>query len=400
MKICHNQPHLVPPMKLVFYDDLPSPGPGPGPTSRSSLLPLWINEGRNLASRASNRASMLVKRKASKRPTISAPSDFRRVEPPRSRLRSSFRPLELSIYMPGNRLSDLPEFDDFEELGIPSPPPKALTCQFDKSRARRCESAPFHVARKAVGSGSRRQSSVATLDQVTELGNSVANPLIPHFSSLTLMTSPTPVRRSLTRPRPLSNPLDRVQESIPSSLSSPARDKPLPSTPDKESNWPPLQEAASRSPSDRQSFDHFRNDDQRRFSPVSPLHSSPQRRKEDSTSSTKPVTTASPPRYNRSRTMSDSTISSSTITSGHGTTASLSSAVTATTATFHFPTMSDKEIEAGGGLPVPLSPKYIGSYPRVLYEEPVQEQVHEPVQQSPAYEYDRRFPSTPVGLAF
>ena len=43
MQVCHTQPHLVPPMKLVVYDDLPSPRIH---HSRNSLsISSWIEEG-------------------------------------------------------------------------------------------------------------------------------------------------------------------------------------------------------------------------------------------------------------------------------------------------------------------------------------------------------------------
>ena len=123
MKTWHNQPHLVPPMKLIVYDDLP-PTPGPRP---SSQLSQWVAQGRNFASRASERASLSIRRKSTLRPTISLlqplqPADdlpFRRLE--------QFRPLELSIYLPGNRLSDLPEFGDIDfNVDEIQMPPRAL----------------------------------------------------------------------------------------------------------------------------------------------------------------------------------------------------------------------------------------------------------------------------------
>lgn len=123
MKICHNQPHLVPPMRLVVYDDIP-PSPTPKSTSHISQ---FMSRGRSLASRASDRASLHARKRSSSRPTISAPTSFRRVDPPRRRL-EAFRPLELSIYQEGNRLSDLPEFDaaEFNAIGEIRLPPKAL----------------------------------------------------------------------------------------------------------------------------------------------------------------------------------------------------------------------------------------------------------------------------------
>jgi hypothetical protein len=121
MKICHNQPHLVPPMKLVFYDDMP-PTPQPPPPSHLSQL---VAQGRNLASRAS---SISVRRKPSSRPGISGPLPVQSADDLPFRRRHQYRPLELSIYLPNNRLSDLPDFDvaDFDAAGEIQLPAKAL----------------------------------------------------------------------------------------------------------------------------------------------------------------------------------------------------------------------------------------------------------------------------------
>ena len=123
MKIAHNQPHLVPPMKLVFYEEMPA---SPLPIDRSSSrVSQWASSSRGLANRASDRASQtLLKRRrttfGTKQLVEEAETTRRRVQP--------FRPLELSIYLPDNRLSDLPEFDmvDFTSTGEIQLPPKAL----------------------------------------------------------------------------------------------------------------------------------------------------------------------------------------------------------------------------------------------------------------------------------
>lgn len=124
MQICHNQPHLVPPMKLVFYDDMP-PTPQPVPPSHLSQL---VTQGKSLASKASVRASLSIRKKPPSRPSISGPLPHPSTDDLPFRRRCQFRPLELSIYMPDNRLSDLPEFDvaDFNEDGEILLPAKAL----------------------------------------------------------------------------------------------------------------------------------------------------------------------------------------------------------------------------------------------------------------------------------
>lgn len=123
MKVSHNQPHLVPPMKLVFYDEMPkSPGLVPGSVDKVSH---WISQSKDFASRTSDRASLTIKKKLSKQ-SISNPVPIRAVDV--SLRRQNFRPLELSIYLPDNRLSDLPEFGnvDFSDAGEIQLPPKAL----------------------------------------------------------------------------------------------------------------------------------------------------------------------------------------------------------------------------------------------------------------------------------
>jgi hypothetical protein len=124
LKVSHNQPHLVPPMKLVFYDEMPkSPGFPPGSANRVSH---WVSQGKDFASKTSDRASLTIKKKLSKQ-NISVPLAVARADDVPLR-RQHFRPLELSIYLPGNRLSDLPEFGDvdFTDEGEIQIPPKAL----------------------------------------------------------------------------------------------------------------------------------------------------------------------------------------------------------------------------------------------------------------------------------
>lgn len=191
MRICHTQPHLVPPMKLVVYDNLPSPGPPP----RTSSFPPWITEGRSIASRASNRASMSFKRQSTTPLRISAPTDFRRVETFQSFASSpaEFQPLVLKIHTPGNRLSDLPTFDEFTSQEgrrrSLSWPAKAVVSPTDPSRIPRVRShhhssSSFQLARKPVGSGSRR-SSLSNLEQLLDKQSPIASPGMPHFSART-----------------------------------------------------------------------------------------------------------------------------------------------------------------------------------------------------------------------
>ena len=133
----YQQPHLIAPMKLTVWDELP---PTPPPTIPSHISQL-VSQGRNFASRASGRASLSMRRKTPSKlviskpqPAVTDPDDF----PFRRR---SFRPLQLSIYMPNNRLSELPEFDalSFTDGGEIKIPPRALL------RTRSEEIIPAHL---------------------------------------------------------------------------------------------------------------------------------------------------------------------------------------------------------------------------------------------------------------
>ena len=120
MRVLYQQPHLVPPMKLTVFDGLP-PTPTPPPPSQLSN---WMAHGK-----ASLRSSLSMRRQTP-RPSISSPRpplpDSQQL--PFRRAAQQYRPLELSIYMPSNRLSDLPAFDrlSFTAIGEIKMPPRAL----------------------------------------------------------------------------------------------------------------------------------------------------------------------------------------------------------------------------------------------------------------------------------
>ena len=197
MKVCHTQPHLVPPMKLVVYDDLPSPSIHQSRNSLSS----WLNESRHLASRASTRASMSMKRSSTTPLKISAPSEFRRVqsfqspgfrglETLQSPASTKYQPLDLRIHRSGNRLSDLPSFETFQLDESPQrktlpAPPRALTTGV---RDRRCQTT-FAVSRKPVGS--QKRLSLGNLEPLlVDKQIRISSSLVPHFSRVTPVEIP------------------------------------------------------------------------------------------------------------------------------------------------------------------------------------------------------------------
>jgi len=118
MRIMYQQPHLVPPMKLTVFDSMPAT-PTPPPPSQLSKL---VSQGK-----ASLRSSLSIRRPqpsiSDPRPPLPASQDL-----PFRRPTQKYRPLELSIYMPSNRLSDLPEFDrlSFTDVGEIKLPARAL----------------------------------------------------------------------------------------------------------------------------------------------------------------------------------------------------------------------------------------------------------------------------------
>lgn len=122
MAVMYQQPHLVPPMKLTVYDQIPATPPPPPPSHLAKMM----NQGRTIACKASERASFSTRKRTSSRPIISNPQTALTRLPSTRR----YRPLELSIYAPQNRLSDLPDFDsealNFADDGAIQLPPRAL----------------------------------------------------------------------------------------------------------------------------------------------------------------------------------------------------------------------------------------------------------------------------------
>ena len=112
-------------MKLVFYDEMPnSPGLQPG---SAKVMSQWVSRGKDLASKVSDQATSTIKRKLS-RQNINAPVTVTEGDDVLLE-KHHFRPLDLSIYLPGNRLSELPEFGnvDFTVAHKTQIPPMALS---------------------------------------------------------------------------------------------------------------------------------------------------------------------------------------------------------------------------------------------------------------------------------
>ena len=131
-------------VRLIFDQpasvDQPSftPQPRPRPTTSHSVarVSTWLGNSRDksiefVRSRSSTITSTVRPWTSSgsrHRPKIGAPTDFRRVtnEPLSIQRRRSFRPLELSIYLPSGRLSPLPDFSTSDwEARLPQLPAPA-----------------------------------------------------------------------------------------------------------------------------------------------------------------------------------------------------------------------------------------------------------------------------------
>ncbi len=106
-----------------------------------------------------SRVSFTSRRSTPRRPMIGSPSEFRRVQSGRvSPLRRSpaFRPLQLSIYLPGNELPDLPLFwedgaDMRDDMTLEQPAQAHIKSRSD-SQLLRHPSSSFSIPRKPVPS--------------------------------------------------------------------------------------------------------------------------------------------------------------------------------------------------------------------------------------------------------
>ncbi|KAI9696270.1 MAG: hypothetical protein M1836_005823 [Candelina mexicana] len=189
MTICHDQPHLIPPPRIETHDARTTT-----PLSRHTSP--FIGGSRQLASRASSRASLArsvrrARTTESLRTTIGTPSGFRVVDDYKRRS-EGFQPLQLSIYLPENRLSPLPIFNETFEEGLAGLeyPAQALTrCRSSTLLSQ--STSTFRIPRKPVGSISdkstiRHRPSVDRLSSASsfdmEWGN-LTRPSLPDSSS-------------------------------------------------------------------------------------------------------------------------------------------------------------------------------------------------------------------------
>jgi hypothetical protein len=382
MEICHQQPHLVPPMRLVVYDKLPSPG---GMNQRPSTASRLIADGKHMASRSVDRAVRSIKSRTSSRisrPSISAPSDFVHLNQPRPPRRvPSFRPLVLSIHIPGNHLPELPEFTkfDFEELGLLTPPPRALASPFGHARDGSTDSS-FRFPRKPVGSEPGRslsRGSTRTLSHMDRRESLPESIIIRPDKSFLTYADIQPrrqddgfVHNQATIPEETAVPSPKHSSTI-SSLPSLIGGQQQRYSPDESPDLtPPMSPAQPTPPRSRSVAQWLLQNSSATPSPAQPFF---------------PVHSLDHFR-SRSRTLSGSTLSSAN-PSTFGRTTSLSSAVT-TVPPYSpppLPEITDKQLEASALLP-PCP---------TLYEGKQQHYVTDPVYQR----HQRRAPGN-IGVAF
>ena len=191
-EICEQQPQPVAFPRTDFTAPRPSTS-----YSTKSIFTLVAN-GWDAASQATTRASMSIKRPKTADShhelVISEPTDFRKVDgaPIVRRRREEFRPLELSIYLPNNRLSPLPDFSKSEwtakpvDLEIPRPAMLRSMTELDLTfssstfgvRRKPVESASFLIS-PSVPDSSRSSLSYETLPQDRNSTSSTQLPAIP-----------------------------------------------------------------------------------------------------------------------------------------------------------------------------------------------------------------------------
>jgi len=227
------------PMRIEHYQQHLVPSPVPVPQDRPSTGGKeWASRSRSFANRASSRGSFAVRRQMNayngyqRRPQIGAPSNFRHIDHALPRRNESFRPLELSIYMPENQLSPiLPHFgniDDVsygrEERALPFPPAAFTHERSDSALSYTTDS--HRIPRKPLRSSSRtssdwanqsksRPDSIGAQGFLASLENQL--PQSPPPARLRAMTEPPSyerVKSALHEKYELEQKLKEIEETI------------------------------------------------------------------------------------------------------------------------------------------------------------------------------------------
>jgi hypothetical protein len=230
MRICYEQPRSVPQPCAEPIHPRPSTS-----QSVSRHVSQWVFNNREYASRASI-STLTRPRRSHPRPSISRPTDFRHVDGPDDipsmvndasmpiRRRRSFRPLELSIYLPDGcgRLSPLPNFDAEErwtsppaELERPAEAHVRVRDSRTSSVSSNLSSSSSLIQRKRIAGHSRR-SSLQSQKTTTTYER--------RLSGTTMGTMATPTLAFLPEHSPVAiGPKPFIQRSRTSGTLSPAR---------------------------------------------------------------------------------------------------------------------------------------------------------------------------------
>lgn len=195
--VVDSQPQLQRPLILPsLHSDIDPPASSEN-RRQSKRSSLWLGEGPEMASRAISKARTLSthsampssqRRSASRRFMVSEPADFGRVcLSPVPRL-PAFRPIQLSIYTPGNELPKLPIFsDDPEDVDdipvvseVPRPPQAWMRARSETLPTRTASN--FSIPRKPLASS---QSSIDVAQRSLDNEVTIAEPMWrPRNSSL------------------------------------------------------------------------------------------------------------------------------------------------------------------------------------------------------------------------
>ncbi|KAL9634691.1 MAG: hypothetical protein Q9164_003945 [Protoblastenia rupestris] len=182
----------------------------------------WLREAPDLASRACTKARRISSTSTS-RPRgsrqVSEPTDFRRISAsPVPRL-PAFRPIQLSIYIPGNELPKLPKFSDDPEDDddlppvpeIPRPAQAVMRSRSDTLLTR--SPSNFSIPRKPLAS---RQSSMDGIRQSIDSGRTLNDPVLrPRTSSLYYARSRRPSVATNATSRSNQEFLDMLNAPLP-----------------------------------------------------------------------------------------------------------------------------------------------------------------------------------------
>ena len=180
----------------------------------------------SISARPLSQISYKLRKGPARRPVIGAPTDFRKVQSGRIspvRKAPTFRPLQLSIYLPGNELPELPVFwigdnekDNEEVEGVERPTQVLVKTRSEPLLSRR-PSSSFSIPRKPLAS----RSSSVTFDnrysmESTFTLNTISDfPKPPRSRSTDQLRRPYPQRRSsLANTRSTQDFLDALEARL------------------------------------------------------------------------------------------------------------------------------------------------------------------------------------------